>query len=153
MVVLAVEGDRLLSPEESNQLDRLAQARKALFAVRPCNAERTFVQVLACADAEDDTVREQRSEGPKRLGHDGRVIPEGRSHDGGAECDALCSLAGGSEPRERKRCVTIRMTPWLKVIADEDAFESVLFRGDGEIEQLTRAELFGRGLITEAQHR
>jgi hypothetical protein len=45
------------------------------------------------------------------------------------------------------------MTPWLKVIADEDAFESVVFRGDCEIEQLTRAELFGRGLIAEAQHR
>jgi hypothetical protein len=44
------------------------------------------------------------------------------------------------------------MTPWLEVVAHEHAFETVVFGGDGEIEQLTRAELFGRSLIAEAQH-
>jgi hypothetical protein len=45
------------------------------------------------------------------------------------------------------------VAPRLKVVADENAFESVVFRSDSEIEQLTRTELFGRSLIAEAQHR
>jgi hypothetical protein len=44
------------------------------------------------------------------------------------------------------------MTPGLEVVAHEDAFKAVGFGGDGEIEQLTRAELFGRSLIAEALH-
>ena len=152
MVVLAVVRDRLLGPEQPDQLDRFAKPGEALFVIGPYDAESAFVQVLACADPEDDAVRKQRPERPECLGHDCRVIAKGRSHDRGAERNVLCPLAGGGEPGERKRRVAIGMTPRLKVIADEDALESVGFRGDGEIEQLTRAELFGRSLIAEAQH-
>jgi hypothetical protein len=35
------------------------------------------------------------------------------------------------------------VAPRLKVIADEDAFKSVVFRGEREMEQLAWTELFG----------
>jgi hypothetical protein len=45
------------------------------------------------------------------------------------------------------------MAPRLEVIAHEDAFESGRLGGDRKIEQLSRAELLGRSLVAETQHR
>jgi hypothetical protein len=44
------------------------------------------------------------------------------------------------------------MTPWLEVVANENAFETVFFGRDREIEQLARAELLGRSLVAKSQH-
>ena len=41
----------------------------------------------------------------------------------------------------------------LEVVADENRVETVVLGGDGEIEQLARAELLGRGLVAEPQMR
>jgi hypothetical protein len=41
------------------------------------------------------------------------------------------------------------MAPRLEVVADEDAFKTVVFGRDGEIEQLARAKLLGGSLVAE----
>jgi hypothetical protein len=152
VVVLAVKRDRLLGPQEADQLDRLTQPGKALLVVGPRDAERAFVQMLARANAEDHAVGEQRSESPESLRHDGGVISKGRSHNRGAERNALGPLSSCREPGHCKGRVPIGVTPRLEVVADEHALETVLFGGDSKIEQLPRAELLGRSLIAEAQH-
>ena len=99
--------------------------------------------MLARSDAEDDSVRHQNAKSPECLRDDRWVIPEGRCRNRRAQQDLLGPLACGGKPGDRKRRVAIGMTPGLEVIAHEDAFETVVFGGDREIEQLSRAELLG----------
>ena len=49
--------------------------------------------------------------------------------------------------------MTIRVPPRLQVIAHEYAVEPGVLGFDGVVEELARAELFSRGLITQSQHR
>jgi hypothetical protein len=46
--------------------------------------------------------------------------------------------------------VAVGVFPGLEMVADEDRFESGLFRLDGKFQQGIGCELLGRGLVTEA---
>ncbi len=149
MVVLAVEGHRLLGPQLPDEPHRLAQPREALLVLRPGDTERALVQVLARADAEDHPVRKQHAERTERLGHDRGVVAKRRRVDGGAEGDSIRPLPHRRQPRERERGVPVRMAPGLEVVADKNGIEPVTFGRDRKVEELTRAELLGRSLVAE----
>ena len=109
--------------------------------------------MLAGANTEDHPSWMQDAEGAKRLRDDAGVVAERRRVDRGPQGDAGRVLSDRREPREREWCVSIGMPPRLEVVADENRVETVVLGGDGEIEQLARAELLGRGLVAEPQMR
>ncbi len=95
------------------------------------------------------THRAERAEG---LRDDRGMIAEGRGQDAGADLRPPRAGAERAEPDERGGRVAIGMLPRLEVVADEDQVEADLLGEAGEIEQLARAELLGRGLVSEFQH-
>ena len=64
----------------------------------PRGADGDLVERLPGADAEHDAAGVEGAEGAERLRDDGRVVAEGRRHDGRAELDPLGALADGGEP-------------------------------------------------------
>jgi hypothetical protein len=80
------------------------------------------------------------------------MIAEGRGQDAGADLGAVRPGAKRAEPDERRRRVSVGVLPRLEMVADEDRVEADLLGEAREIEQLTRTELLGRGLVSEFQH-
>ena len=62
------------------------------------------------------------------------------------------ALAQGAQPGQRRRRMPVGVPPGLEVIAHENAVETLVLRGDRELEQPSWRELLGRSLVSELQH-
>jgi hypothetical protein len=151
---LAVKGDELFGPELLDQLRRLLEPGEALLLIGPLDAERHLVEGLARAQPEDDAPAvDERPEGREGLGHDRRVVAERRRQHARPDRHLLRPHREGAEPDQAIGGMPVGVAPRLEVVADEDAVEAGAFGVDREREQVARAELFGRRLVSEGQHR
>src|SRR5207302_8075712 len=124
---------------------------EALLVVRPLNAERALVEMLAGADPEDHAPGMERTQRAESLRDDRGVIAKRRRHHRRAEDDSAGALAGSGQPCEREWRVSVGVAPGLEMVADEHRVEPVRLGRDGEVEELARAELLGRSLVPELQ--
>ena len=132
--------------------DSLRRWKRSCCA-RPFGAHDDLVERLAGAYSEDDPARRQAAERGKRLCHHRGVVAQGRGQHAGAQDDSLRRGCRRAQPGDGVGRMAIGMAPGLVVVAGPDGVEAVLFRGDGEVEELSWAELFSRGLVAESKHR
>ena len=130
-------------------MHRLAEAREALLAVGPFDAQRHLVHRLAGAHAEHDTVREQAAERRERLRHDRRVVAEGRGQHRRPHRDAFGARAERAEPAHRERRMPAVVAPRLQVVADEHRVEAALLGQHAVAQQLGRRELLVGRLVPD----
>ncbi len=150
-VELARERDAVFGPQLLDQRDGFFEAGEAFLDLGPFDAEDDLVERLARSDPEDDAARKQRAERRERLGHDGRVVAERRRQHGGADQDALRARPEGAEPRDRGGRMATLVHERLEMVGDEHRVETCLLGQHSISQQIARAELFGGGLVAEAQ--
>ena len=153
LVELALEVHEVLAEELLDEQHRLLQAAETLLLVGPLGSDHDLVERLAGAHAEDDAARGQAAQRGEGLGHHGRVVAQAGGEHAGAEDDALGRGGRGTQPGQGVGGVAIGVAPGLVVIAGPDRVVAELLGGDGEVEELAWAELFGRGLVAESKHR
>src|SRR5207253_9527472 len=119
VVVVAVERHRLLGPQPADEPHRLTQAGEALLVVRPLNAERALVEMLAGADPEDHAPGMERTQRAESLRDDRGVIAKRRRHPRRAQGDSAGALAGSGQPCERQWRVAVGVAPGLEPVAGE----------------------------------
>src|SRR5581483_5637163 len=151
-VVVALEADALLGPEQPHQPDRLRERQAALLRAGPLGASRRrLVDRLARADAEPDPSRVEARERRERVRDRRRVVAHRRREDARPEPRPLGALPEGAEPREAGRAVAAGVPERLEVVGDADELEPEPLRLDRQVEQAPRRELLRRRLVAERQ--
>src|SRR5262249_7379663 len=103
------------------------------------------------ADAEDDSVGKHRPEGAESLRDHRGVIAERRCEHTRTHDDPLRPGTHRTEPRQRKRCMTMSVAKRLEVIADPDRVPTETLDSERVIEELRRTELLGRCFVSDSQ--
>src|SRR5438105_15742112 len=92
---------RLLAalPEQPHHLDGFLEHLEPLVRQRPAVAEHVLVQVLARADAEEESSGHHRRHGRGRLRDESRMLADERARHAGADADLLGRLRDAAERR------------------------------------------------------
>ena len=126
-----------------NRFDHLRSPRIVRW---PSSGGGTFVESLACADAEKHASGRQAAQSRPGLRNDGRMISQDRTGNARAENYPFGLDRGGTEPGPSKTGL-LALGPRMKVIADIDGVETRPLRGNREIEQLLGRILLGSSPI------
>jgi hypothetical protein len=152
LVVVALEVDALLGPQQLDDVDRLGHLQPALLAAGELAAgDRRLVHGLAGTDAEEDPAGGEAAERREGLGDDRRVVAHRRRQDAGAEDDLARGRRGGAEPGEDGGSVAAVVAPRLQVVGDAGGLEAARFGVLDELEQLRRPELLVGRLVTQGE--
>src|SRR5438045_2309651 len=81
------------------------------------------------------------------------MVAESRRQHAGADDNARGPGAQRTQPRQRERCMTVDVLPWLEMIADEDRIETDFLGKTREAQQFARRKLLRRRLVSELDHR
>ena len=152
LVVLAVEVDPLLGPEQAHQLHRLAPGASGAPCDRGTRAPVAGVSFIASPvpTPRNDAPRVKRGDRGDRLRHHRRVVAQRRCEHARAQHGPLGGLADRRHPGHRRRRVAAVVAPGLEVVGHRDDVEPHLLGLDRVVEQLARAELLGRGLVSDS---
>jgi hypothetical protein len=138
-VVLALVLVVAARPQRPHDLDRLLEHLVPDVSRRPATADDVLVEVLARPDPEAETPGAHRCDRCRLLGHDRRVVADGRTRDERNQLDIGRLRRERAEHAPGIRTVVLRMEPGVKVVGDRDEVEPSLLGARGLRKELVRA--------------
>jgi hypothetical protein len=111
-----------------------------------------LVQVLACADPEEEASRHHRGARRRRLGDDRGMDPDQRARDAGSEPQLFGLARDPANHAPDERALTLAVDPWMEVIRDQSEGEARLLRRARVLDQAAGSVLLARERIAELDH-
>ncbi len=115
---------RPAAPEQADDVDGLFQHLEPHVGGRPTLAYHVLVQVLTRTDSERETTVGQHRHSGGGLGHDGRVVADEGTGDGGHQVQLLGALRHRPQHGPSEGAVALSLEPGMKVVGHHGELET-----------------------------
>jgi hypothetical protein len=131
-------------PQLPHQRDGFLEHLEPLVGRGPLRPEHVLVQVLTCADAQEEAAGHQARDRRRGVRDDRRVDANQRARDARADTEALRVLRDRSEDGPDEAAVSLRVDPRVDVVRDQPEAEARVLRSPRAPHQVGGRQLLRR---------